>query len=44
MALAELTHLDVDVDPESEKSTYGLCNVMAALCRIEIAWDQKLVP
>jgi len=42
MALAEWTHLDADVDCESEKSTYGLCNVMAVLrCYTR---DQKLVP
>jgi len=36
MALAEWTHLDADVDCESEKSTYGLCNVIAVLCWIKI--------
>ena len=36
MALAEWTHLDADVDCESEKSTYGLCNVMVVLCWINI--------
>ena len=36
MALAEWTHLDADVDCESEKSTYGLCNVMTVLCWIKI--------
>ena len=36
MALAAWTHLDADVDCESEKSTYGLCRVMTVLYWIEI--------
>ena len=35
MALADWAHLDAEVDCESEKSTYGLCNVIVVLCRME---------
>ena len=36
MALAERTHLDAEVDCESEKSTYGLCRVMTVLFQVKI--------